>query len=135
MDDLKPCPFCGSDATWKKTRSGWAVQCGQRWGICRMNARTHYQPHKEQAVIAWNTRAQAAEIERLRDLSHEAFEQLMDPPSLQEHGHNLEHFLETYGEYCEQSFDLARKLRAALGEDKFGPPVHALRRKLHELKK
>ena len=55
-DELKPCPFCGAGATWKRSGIGWAVHCGQRFGACFMNARTHYQNDKYSAIRAWNTR-------------------------------------------------------------------------------
>ena len=57
MLDLKNCPFCGGKATFAKTTKGWKVECEGRWGTCTINARTHYQPTKGQAVDAWNRRA------------------------------------------------------------------------------
>jgi hypothetical protein len=57
MSDLKPCPFCGGEATYAFTGKGWKVECDGRFGSCRINARTHYQPQKILAEYAWNTRA------------------------------------------------------------------------------
>lgn len=57
MLDLKNCPFCGGKATFAKTTKGWKVECEGRWGTCTINARTHYQPTKGQAVDARNRRA------------------------------------------------------------------------------
>lgn len=59
-EELIPCPFCGSEATFAKTSKGWKVECIARMGSCHMNARTHYQPQKYLAVNAWNTRADLA---------------------------------------------------------------------------
>lgn len=74
---LKPCPFCGGEATWAKTNKGWKVECEGRFGSCFMNARTHYQPHKHMAITAWNTRADLSpsvkQLEWFRDLkAHES---------------------------------------------------------------
>lgn len=57
LEALKNCPFCGGPATFAKATRGWKVECEGRWGTCTINARTHYQPTKSQAVDAWNRRA------------------------------------------------------------------------------
>ena len=100
-DELKPCPFCGAGATWKRSGIGWAVHCGQRFGACFMNARTHYQNDKYSAIRAWNTRddlpatdAQALANEKVKALV-EALEVIA-------------------GEGCERSSWFQSKARAAL---------------------
>ena len=55
--ELKPCPFCGCDATTVYAKRGWKGECSNRFGTCTVNARTHYQPTKPQAIDAWNRRA------------------------------------------------------------------------------
>lgn len=76
MDDLKPCPFCGSkDVTLRN--SG-----GVRWAACRVcDAEGGWKDEEEAAVEAWNNRAritvdQAIAISRLihdqcKDVPHD----------------------------------------------------------------
>lgn len=59
--DLLSCPHCGARATSAYTHKGWKIECSQRWGVCTMNARTHYQATKEQAAEAWNRRVKTNE--------------------------------------------------------------------------
>lgn len=63
---LKPCPFCGGEATFAFATRGWKVECAGRFGVCLINARTHYQHTKTQAFIAWNTRADLIDMDVLR---------------------------------------------------------------------
>lgn len=60
MEQLKKCPFCGSEATWDflngyKTM-GWSIVCIQ----CR--SRCGYHATKEEAITAWNTRKPMEQI-------------------------------------------------------------------------
>lgn len=74
-EELKPCPFCGGEATWAKANRGWKVECEGRFGSCFMNARTHYQPTKLLALNAWNTRSDSVEpLELKNEILYEALQ-------------------------------------------------------------
>lgn len=57
MKELKPCPFCGSEAdTAYNTRFNWQVFCTN--DECFMNTITMYgKGTEEEAIEAWNRRA------------------------------------------------------------------------------
>lgn len=115
-DELKPCPFCGSEATWKRTRRGWAVHCAQRFGACFMNARTHYQNDKNSAIRAWNTRADISAsritaLEAQRNELLEALEDVLDGLGFLSGGN---HELEGWG----ISEDRGAEIRAAITKAK-----------------
>ena len=53
-DKLKPCPFCGADASsefFSNDGGGWSIFCDE----CHANSVTT--PSKAEAIAAWNTRA------------------------------------------------------------------------------
>lgn len=52
MINLKPCPFCGSPATWNKYYSGGTVECTNK--DCKV--KTPYCPNEYNAVYRWNRR-------------------------------------------------------------------------------
>ena len=72
MNDLKPCPFCGKDvflldvATRSSANAKWDVYC--RTHGCFLNSGTNNMfSNREEAFIAWNTRAEPPEIANLRE--------------------------------------------------------------------
>ena len=72
MDELKPCPFCGSDAKifeYKRT-NGWNVICQQP--ECECNARIPYCHSEEEAIEQWNRRVPnplTELVKKLRELT------------------------------------------------------------------
>lgn len=62
-EELKPCPFCGNTKMLvyeEKGRFGfteWIVECDSHYCACQPTAHDSYQT-KEEAVEAWNTRAE-----------------------------------------------------------------------------
>jgi hypothetical protein len=72
MSDLKPCPFCGGEATIAKTNRGWKAECIGRFGSCPVNVRTHRQSTKLIAIAAWNIRATLTTDQLLADPRVEA---------------------------------------------------------------
>ena len=72
--ELKPCPFCGGKAEiWnaRGERTAW-IGCMAR---CSVLVSKEHKTDAD-AVAAWNTRADAAEITRLRSLLGEARDRL-----------------------------------------------------------
>ena len=72
MSDLKPCPFCGKDvflldvATRSSANAKWDVYC--RTHGCFLNSGTNNMfSNREEAFIAWNTRAESPELIALRE--------------------------------------------------------------------
>ena len=63
MSELKPCPFCGGEATlWKDCLADrpWHILCG-------CGGRVGYFVTKEEAVTAWNRRVGDDLMERMED--------------------------------------------------------------------
>ena len=72
MSKLKPCPFCGKEVflldveTRSSAYSKWDVYC--RTHGCFLNSGTNNMfSSREDAIIAWNTRSDAAELTTLRE--------------------------------------------------------------------
>ena len=86
MSELKPCPFCGKDvflldvATRSSANAKWDVYC--RTHGCFLNSGTNNMfSNREEAFIAWNTRAEPPELIALREqvkLLREALEWLVN---------------------------------------------------------
>jgi len=55
-DELKPCPFCGGEAACIE-ETAWVIGCFN--GQCAA-APSVWEPSKEMAIAAWNTRADLA---------------------------------------------------------------------------
>ena len=61
MNKLKPCPFCGGEATLIDDGFGrYFVECSMSDGICKVIPRTWSYDTKEEAIEAWNRRADNA---------------------------------------------------------------------------
>jgi len=66
VNDLKPCPFCGSSARLEDCRTVWAVRCNGCFA-CVLGERApepeqempddYWSSFRQSAVAAWNTRA------------------------------------------------------------------------------
>ena len=54
-DKLKPCPFCGRKAILGHDLSGCYVKCNN--GMCKVMLTTWYYGTEEEAITAWNRRA------------------------------------------------------------------------------
>ena len=72
MSKLKPCPFCGSEvflldvATRSDANAKWDVYC--RTHECFLNSGTNNMfSNREDAMIAWNNRAESTELTALRE--------------------------------------------------------------------
>ena len=50
-EKLKPCPFCGSEARLMRNQTAFYILC------CECSAQSLWDIHKEQAIEAWNRRA------------------------------------------------------------------------------
>ena len=61
-EELKPCPFCGRQPAllqnFKKT--GYFVVCNNH-GLCVIRPETYDYPTADEAIDAWNTRADTQE--------------------------------------------------------------------------
>ena len=59
-NELKPCPFCGSEKVVKTTRSGWGVSISEISRIecktCGLKTRLFYCYEKEKVEDYWNRR-------------------------------------------------------------------------------
>ena len=115
MNELKPCPFCGKDvflldvATRSSANAKWDVYC--RTHGCFLNSGTNNMfSNREDAFIAWNTRAESPEIatpreqvKALRDALKLSNGMLSDflrsMPAYTEEGWGYERF-DQDGEYC-----------------------------------
>lgn len=63
--ELLPCPHCGNDAAVSHRPSGFGqrpngfrVACKSRFTTCPVNSRTHHAKTEQEAISAWNTRAE-----------------------------------------------------------------------------
>jgi len=72
VSEFKPCPFCGKDvflldvATRSSANAKWDVYC--RTHGCFLNSGTNNMfSNREDAFIAWNTRAEPPELITLRE--------------------------------------------------------------------
>lgn len=60
-EELKPCPFCGSEADFiTKGRSWWAVECLNERNCGIFLPVDSAYTSKDYAIKAWNTRAREA---------------------------------------------------------------------------
>ncbi len=66
MSELKICPFCGGEPRLLSLSHGFHVEC-QTSG-CDVLVATINVPEKDDAIAAWNTRAESAELSEWRDL-------------------------------------------------------------------
>ena len=58
MDELKPCPFCGSEAQIISCGKEWYVECSRNPFVCYCKPWTGYIDTKEYAIELWNRRAE-----------------------------------------------------------------------------
>ncbi len=61
MSDLKPCPFCGGEASTRYIRDGreaWCRQCGSS-GKQEFHGPASIASAEDRAIAAWNRRAPA----------------------------------------------------------------------------
>ena len=72
MTNLKPCPFCGSEAELNSNGRFWHVSHAENNGRCPAWAGVHFETEAE-AIEAWNTRADSEESEY-----YNGYEQLMN---------------------------------------------------------
>lgn len=60
MEELKPCPFCGSEAETHETTDGWIVSCSSDQNV--LDGFTHrahgYGSTEAEAIAEWNKRAE-----------------------------------------------------------------------------
>lgn len=57
MNELKSCPFCGSEGVLHERPDGFYVDCSSRFGICTVMPATWIYKTEEEAIDAWNRRA------------------------------------------------------------------------------
>ena len=58
MDELKPCPFCGGNATSEHPENArWSVGCSDIDGDCMGFQSLQTFARKAEAITAWNTRS------------------------------------------------------------------------------
>ena len=55
-EQLKPCPFCGSNARIKNGFGWWWVGCANSRDKCKVTCHTYQYESPEEAVEAWNKR-------------------------------------------------------------------------------
>lgn len=60
MEELKKCPFCGGEAevSFYKSTESWYVECALSKGSCATIPCTYPYSTKEEAIEAWNRRAE-----------------------------------------------------------------------------
>jgi len=66
MSELKSCPFCGDKPRLISLSHGFHVECQN--AVCGILVATINVPYKDDAIAAWNTRAESAELSEWRDL-------------------------------------------------------------------
>ena len=55
MTEIKPCPFCGGEATFISDHRGEDIAC-QNDGCCTNPSTSDFYDTYEEAIEAWNTR-------------------------------------------------------------------------------
>jgi hypothetical protein len=86
LKGLLPCPFCGSPAAIVMKYRGWTVYCENRFNpdICPVNARAHYGDTEQEAITAWNTRAESPLLSQAIIALKEVREYLMNSKRFKE---------------------------------------------------
>jgi len=75
-NELKPCPFCGSDATLEYNENcGWQVYCDDR--RCTVETSTYFRGTLEEAIEAWNTRHPITADDKMRAGMNIIYEMIM----------------------------------------------------------
>jgi len=64
VSELKPCPFCGCN---KIRFVDWCNIEGGSYACVKCGISTEYNQTQEQALVAWNTRAESPELAALRE--------------------------------------------------------------------
>ena len=75
IEELLPCPFCGSKAVVDtncfdgSTEKGWSASCTAEGSGCAgvIYVPNEFYPTREAAITAWNCRAESAELAALKE--------------------------------------------------------------------
>jgi hypothetical protein len=103
VDELKPCPFCGTTPFCGSDAHGWAVLCAN--SVCDPCPTTSYHDSEEKAIATWNTRVpDAALVDALVDALKTAQQWMTSTNALV--GTNMKHV-------CQDAHD---KVRRALSD-------------------
>ena len=127
---LKPCPFCGGKAiiakiTYGEVNTFYSVTC-DNWRCAVATVVPNYSD-KEEAIEAWNRRAQPGEIDRLALVIAAEDEEIIDVDGL------LERFLKTRQQIASDLFadsksdrsltytkyDIARRIKSVINWQKW----------------
>lgn len=60
QNELKPCPFCGSEATLHERSDGFYVDCATQLGFCGVMPSTWVCKTEDEAMEMWNRRTDNA---------------------------------------------------------------------------